>query len=155
MTPYFSGGSTLNGTPGRDRWARVLCAQIGLLSESPHLVADCSESLPASGRVLLVHEYENANSWRDHKNPDPPKAYHGTHISPATATTSRRRANCHVIIILYDIGGRVPLARYETRGSGRCVSSPIAMPESGSPPSPSPLTGARTHAVSGDRDPQW
>ena len=29
MTRYFSGGSTLNGTPGGDRWARVLGGQIG------------------------------------------------------------------------------------------------------------------------------
>ena len=46
MTPcskYFSGGSTLNGTPGGDRWARVLGGQIGWLSEPLHRVdADCS-----------------------------------------------------------------------------------------------------------------
>ena len=43
MTPYFSGGSTLNGTPGGDRWARVLCGQIGWLSEPLDRVdADCS-----------------------------------------------------------------------------------------------------------------
>ena len=43
MTPYFSGGSTLNGTPGGDRWARVLCGQIGWLSEPLHRVdAECS-----------------------------------------------------------------------------------------------------------------
>ena len=46
MTPrskYFSGGSTLNGTPGGDRWARVLCGQIGWLSEPLHrLDADYS-----------------------------------------------------------------------------------------------------------------
>ena len=33
LTPNFSGGSTLNGTPGGDRWARVLGGQIGWLSE--------------------------------------------------------------------------------------------------------------------------
>ena len=96
MTPYFSGGSTLNGTPGGDRWARVLCGQIGWLSESLHLVADYSGSLADSGRVLLVHEFENANSWKARKNPAPPKAHHETHISPATATTSRRRTKNHV-----------------------------------------------------------
>ena len=59
MTPYFSGGSTINGTRG-DRWARVLGGQIGWLSDPLHLVdADCSGSLAASGRVL-VHEFENA-----------------------------------------------------------------------------------------------
>ena len=46
MTPcskYLSGGSTLNGTPGGDRWARVLCGQIGWLPEPLHRVdADCS-----------------------------------------------------------------------------------------------------------------
>ena len=45
MTPYFPGGSTPNGTPGGDKWARVLCGQIGWLSEPPHPVdADCSGS---------------------------------------------------------------------------------------------------------------
>ena len=29
MTPYFSGASTLNGTPGGDRWARILGGLIG------------------------------------------------------------------------------------------------------------------------------
>ena len=32
-TPYFSGGSTINGTPGGDRWARVVGGQIGWLSD--------------------------------------------------------------------------------------------------------------------------
>ena len=31
MVPYFSGGSTINGTPGGDRWARVLGEKIGWL----------------------------------------------------------------------------------------------------------------------------
>ena len=40
MTPcsYFSGGSTLNGTPAGDRWARVLCGHIVWLSEPLHRV---------------------------------------------------------------------------------------------------------------------
>jgi len=43
MTPCFSGGSTINGTPGGDRWARVLGGQIGWLTEPLHRVdADCS-----------------------------------------------------------------------------------------------------------------
>ena len=43
MTPYFSGGSTPNGTLGGDRWARVLCGQIGWLSDPLHEAdADCS-----------------------------------------------------------------------------------------------------------------
>ena len=62
MTPYFSGGSTVNGTLGGDRWARVLGGQIGRLSEPRHRVnADCSGSLAASGRVH-VHEFENVNT---------------------------------------------------------------------------------------------
>ena len=48
MTPcskYFSSGSTLNGTPGGDRWAQVLGGQIGWLSEPLHRFdADCSGS---------------------------------------------------------------------------------------------------------------
>ena len=33
LTPNVSGGSILNGTPGGDRWARVLGGQIGWLSD--------------------------------------------------------------------------------------------------------------------------
>ena len=81
---YFSGGSTLNGTPGGDRWVRVLCGQIGWLSEPLHQFdAGCSGS---------TNEFENANSWKTPKNPAPPKTQHDTHISPATATTWRQRA---------------------------------------------------------------
>ena len=59
MASYFSGGSKINGTPCRDRRARVLGGQIGWLSEPLHLVdADSSGLLAASGRVL-VHEFEN------------------------------------------------------------------------------------------------
>ena len=76
MTPYFSGGSTLNGTPGGDRWAGVLGGQIVLLSEPLHRVdADCSESTKKSA---------------------PPKTHRETHTSPATATISRRRVKNHV-----------------------------------------------------------
>ena len=48
MTPcskYFSGGSTPNGTPGGDRWARVLRGQTDWLSDPLHRVdADCPGS---------------------------------------------------------------------------------------------------------------
>ena len=44
LTPYLSGGSTMNGTGG-DRWARVLGGQVGLLSDPLRRVhADCSGS---------------------------------------------------------------------------------------------------------------
>ena len=60
---YFSGGSTLNGTPGGDRWARVLCGQIGGLSEPLHRFnAGCSGS---------TNEFENANSWKARKKISP------------------------------------------------------------------------------------
>ena len=36
LTTYFSGASTLNGTPGGDRWARVLGGKTGWLSEPCH-----------------------------------------------------------------------------------------------------------------------
>ena len=43
MTPYFSGGSTIHGAHGGDRWARVPGGQIDWLSEPLHLVdAGCS-----------------------------------------------------------------------------------------------------------------
>ena len=38
MTPYFSGGSTINGIPGGDSWARVLGGQIGWLPWPLHRV---------------------------------------------------------------------------------------------------------------------
>ena len=59
-----------------------------------------------------------------------------------------------IIIILCDVWGGAPLAWYESRGTGRCFSSPIVLPEpeSDPPPSPSQLAGARTYTVSGDRD---
>ena len=61
MTPYFSGASTLTGTPGGDRWARVLCGQIGWLSDPLRRVhADCSET-------GSTNEFENANSWKARK----------------------------------------------------------------------------------------
>ena len=48
LTPcskYFSGANTQNGTPGGDRWARVLGGQIGWLSEPLHrFEANCSGS---------------------------------------------------------------------------------------------------------------
>ena len=62
MAPYFSGGSTINGTSGGDMWARVLGGQTGWLSELFHLVdADSSGSLAASGRAL-VQELEKHTS---------------------------------------------------------------------------------------------
>ena len=85
---YFSGGSTLNGAPGWDRWARVLCGQIGWLSEPLHRVdADCS------GCTNLKMQTHGKNT---EKKSAPPKTHHESHSSPATATTSRRRAKTHV-----------------------------------------------------------
>ena len=74
---YFSGGSTLNGTPGGDRWARVLCGQIGWLSEPLHRVdADCS------GSTNLKMQTHGKNTK---KNPPHPK-----HTTKATAARRPR-----------------------------------------------------------------
>ena len=87
MTQYFSGGSTLNGTPGGDRWVRLLCGLISRLSEPlQRFDAGCSWS---------TNQFENANSWQARKNPVRPKTHHETHIHPTTAITSRRRAKTH------------------------------------------------------------
>ena len=60
LTPNFSGGSTLNGTPGGDRWAQVLGGQIGWLSDLLRRVhAGCS----GTGST---NEFENANSRKKH-----------------------------------------------------------------------------------------
>ena len=65
LTRNFSRGSTLNGTPGGDRWARVLGGQIGWLSGPLRRVhAGCSET----GSAI---EFENANSWKARKKKRP------------------------------------------------------------------------------------
>ena len=90
MTPNFSGGSTLNGTPGGDRWTRVLGGQIGWLWDPFRRVhAGCSET-------GSTNEFENANSWKAQKKIAQPKTHHEIHGRPATATNSRRRAAKHV-----------------------------------------------------------
>ena len=82
MTPcpmYFSGGSTLNGTPGGDRWARVICGQIDWLSESLHRVdADCSGCTHL--KLWLPEEQEKISPHRKHtmkptsaQRPRPPR----------------------------------------------------------------------------------
>ena len=87
LTPNFSGGSTLNGTPGGDRWARVLCGQIGWLSEPHHRVyADCSG---CTNWKMQTHGKNTAKKFA------PPQTHHASHSSPATTTTSRRRAKTH------------------------------------------------------------
>ena len=60
LTPcskYFSGASTLNGTAGWDRWARVIGGQIGWLSEPLHrFEADCSGSRKFKMQTHGKHE---------------------------------------------------------------------------------------------------
>ena len=58
LTPWFSDGSTINSTPGEDRWAQVLGGEIGWLSDPLRRVhAGCSET-------GSTNEFENANSWK-------------------------------------------------------------------------------------------
>ena len=60
LKPYFSSTSTLNGTPGGDRWARIIGGQIGWLSESLHRFdADCSGS---SNLKMQAHGKHEKNS---------------------------------------------------------------------------------------------
>ena len=81
-------GAHLNGTPGGDRWARVLCGQTGWLSEPLYRVdADCSECTHLKMQTL---------SRKTRKHPAAPKTNHEIHPSPATPTISRRRAMKHV-----------------------------------------------------------
>ena len=90
LTPNFSGGSPLNGTPGGGRWARVLRGQIGWLSDPLRRVhAGCSET-------GSTNEFGNSNSWKARKKIAPPKTHHEIHSRPAAATNSRRRAAKHV-----------------------------------------------------------
>ena len=88
MRPHFTGGNTIDGTLGGDRWARVLGGQIGWLSEPLHLVdADCS------GCMNLKMRTHGKNTK---KIPAPPKTHHENHSSPATASNSRRHVRKHV-----------------------------------------------------------
>ena len=48
LTSYFSGGTIINGTPGEDRWARVLGGHIRWLSEPTRRV------LLRAKRLLLL-----------------------------------------------------------------------------------------------------
>ena len=50
---------------------------------------------PSRRWLLWPYEFEKANSWKT-RNPDAPKPQHEIHSSPATATTSRRRATKHI-----------------------------------------------------------
>ena len=72
LAPNFSGGSTLlNGTPGGDKWARVLGGQIGWLSDPLRRVhGGCSET-------EFTNEFENANSWKARQK-NPPHRKHTT-----------------------------------------------------------------------------
>ena len=80
MTLYFSSGSTLNGTPGGDRWARVLGGQIGWLSDPLSRVhAGCSET-------GCTNEFENANSWKTREKNSP----HPKHTTKFTAARRPR-----------------------------------------------------------------
>ena len=67
-TLYFSVASTLNGTPGGDRWARVLGGQIGGLSEPLHLVdADCCLGLSQPSVVLSCTKLKNKCGYLKNK----------------------------------------------------------------------------------------
>ena len=80
LTPNFSGGSTLNGTPGGDRWARVLGGEIGWSSDPLRRVhAGCSET-------GSTNEFENANSWKARKKKSP----HPKHTTKFTAARRPR-----------------------------------------------------------------
>ena len=96
MTPYskyFSGGSTLNGTPGGDRWARVLCEQIGWLSDPLRRVhADCSGC--SNLKMWLPEKQEKNPPHRKHitkptsaQRPRPPRDGAREHTSHALAHT--------------------------------------------------------------------
>ena len=110
LTTNFSGGSKLNGTPGGDRWARVLGGQIGWLWDPFRRVhAGCSET-------GSTNEFGNAKTHGKHgkkirptqntprspqqqtrkNSPPPPKTHHEIHSRPATASNSRRHAMKHV-----------------------------------------------------------
>ena len=90
MMPCFSGGSTISGTPGGDRWARVFGGQNSWLSDPfCRFHAGCSET-------GSTNEFEMQTHGKHGKKFAPLKPHHEIHSRPATATTSRRRATKYV-----------------------------------------------------------
>ena len=72
-TPYFSGASTLTGTPGEDGWARVLGGQIGRLPEPLHLVdADCCLGLSQPAVVYSCTSLKNNCGYLKNKKKSRP-----------------------------------------------------------------------------------
>ena len=91
MTPCFSGGSTINGTPGGDRWARVLGGQIGWLTEPLHRVdADCSG--PTNLKMQTRGKHEKIRPTQNTpRNPQQPGVR--DHLETARDETSRALAH--------------------------------------------------------------
>ena len=89
----FSGASTLNGTPGGDRWARFLGGQIGWLSELLHrFEVDCSGSGNLKMQTHGKREKIPSNGKRTTKatsaqRPRPPRSGARKHTSHALART--------------------------------------------------------------------
>ena len=89
LTPcskYFSGASTLNGTPGGDRWARFLGGQIGWLSDPlRRFEADCSGSRNLKMQTHGKHEKipshgKYTTKPTSAKRPRPPRDGAKTHV---------------------------------------------------------------------------
>ena len=90
LTPNFSGESTLNGTPGGDRWARV---RGGRLSGCRIFFA---ESTLAALRLGLRKNLKMQTHGKHGKKNRPTQTRHEIYSHPATATNSRRRTAKHV-----------------------------------------------------------
>ena len=90
---YFSGVSTLNGTPGGDRWACVLGGQIGSLSEPLHrFEADCSGSRKLKMQTTGKHDKipprgKHTTKLTSAQRPRPPRDGARKHTSHALAHT--------------------------------------------------------------------
>ena len=75
----MSGGSTLRGTPGGDRWAPVPFGQIGRLSDHLGRVHD------GWSETRSTNEFQNAKSWKARKKYSP----HPKQITKFTAADDR------------------------------------------------------------------
>ena len=87
LTPNFSGGSTLNGTPGGDRWARVICGNFIWLSESLH--RDNAERSGCTNLKIWLPEKHGKKVRPTQNTPRNPQ-------QPGDRDPSRQRAKHHV-----------------------------------------------------------
>ena len=97
LTPWFSGGSIINGTPGVDRWARVLGGRefsVGRLAgcRSPFIESTLTALGLSQPEVVCTNLKIHANSWKT-RNATAPQTHHDIPPNPKHTTISHRTPN--------------------------------------------------------------